>query len=112
MAERIKMPRADRAKQFAPFDALKGLQETMRVKEYEHDRVARGELSEDAVKEISAVLTSIQNGDYVQLEFFRDGHTINLKGNARLDILEQKIYVGEFEILFDEIETIKKLSKD
>ncbi len=112
MADRIKMSRADRAKQFAPFDALKGLQETMRMKEYEHDRITRGELSEDEIKEISAVLMNIQTGDKVQLEFFRDGHVIKLKGNSMLDVLEQKIYVGEFVILFDEIKSITKLPEE
>ena len=34
---RSKMPRVDRAKQFAPFDALKGLQDALRVKEFEHE---------------------------------------------------------------------------
>ena len=34
MADRVKMSRSDRAKQFAPFDALKGLQETIKIKEY------------------------------------------------------------------------------
>ena len=37
MAERVKMSRSDRAKQFAPFDALKGLHETIKIKEYEHE---------------------------------------------------------------------------
>lgn len=31
------MSREDRAKQFAPFDALKGLQMALRKKEYEHE---------------------------------------------------------------------------
>ncbi len=31
------MSREDRAKQFAPFNALKGLQEALRRKEYEHE---------------------------------------------------------------------------
>ena len=112
MADRMKMSRAERAKQFAPFDALKGLQETMRMKEYEHDRIVRGELSEDEIKEISAILMNIQNGDKVQLEFFRDGHAIKLTGKSMLDFLEQKIYVGEFVILFEEIKSIKKLPEE
>ena len=33
MVDRIKMPRGERAKQFAPFDALKGLQEIIKIKE-------------------------------------------------------------------------------
>lgn len=35
---RPKMPRAQRAKQFAPFDALTGLSERLRQAEEEHER--------------------------------------------------------------------------
>ena len=112
MAERIKMSRGDRAKQFAPFDALKGLQETMRIKEYEHDRIVKGEISEDEIKNISSVLSSIEKGDEIQIEFFRDGHMIKLTGSSWLDLTYLKIHVGAFEINFDEIRSIKKLSRD
>ena len=37
------MNRQDRAKQFAPFDALKGLREALAKKEYELGKVARSE---------------------------------------------------------------------
>ena len=112
MVSRVKMPRIDRAKQFAPFDALKGLQEAMRIKEYEHDRIIQGELSEDVIKDISFVLANIEHGDCVQVDFFRDGHIVHLTGEARLDVFEQKLYVGAFSIKFDEIRAIKKLPKD
>lgn len=107
MAERVKMSRADRAKQFAPFDALKGLQEAIKIKEYEHERIVRGEMGEDEIKEISAVLASIEKGDKVKIEFFRDGHILSLSGMAKLDVENQKINVGEFLIDFDEIKKIK-----
>ena len=109
MVRREKMSRQERAKQFAPFDALKGLQETMRIKEYEHDRIVRGEVSEDDVREISSVLAGLEKGDKVQVEFFRDGHVIKLTGSVRLDVIEHKIYIGAFEIHFDEIQKIKKI---
>ena len=35
MGNRPKMDRSERAKQFMPFDAVKGLQEALRVKEQE-----------------------------------------------------------------------------
>lgn len=38
MPERTKMKQSERAKQFAPFDALKGLQESLRKKEKEHEK--------------------------------------------------------------------------
>ena len=50
------MPRGERAKQFAPFDALKGLQQALRLKEYEHERVEKGDLSEEDVLRLSTIL--------------------------------------------------------
>lgn len=47
------MNRADRAKQFAPFDALKGLQEALREKEEMHEKKENIELLEEAKEEIS-----------------------------------------------------------
>lgn len=38
---RPKMPRAQRAKQFAPFDALTGLSEKLRQAEEEHSRAEK-----------------------------------------------------------------------
>ena len=43
------MPRGDRARQFAPFDALKGLQQALRLKEYEHDRIEKGDITEEKI---------------------------------------------------------------
>lgn len=37
-SSRPKMPRSQRAKQFAPFDALSGLGERLRLAEEEHER--------------------------------------------------------------------------
>ena len=109
MAERVKMSRIERAKQFAPFDALKGLQDTMRIKEYEHERIVLGEMSEDEIREISNVLVSLEKGDEVLIEFFRDGHKVELSGKVKIEPLKQKIYVGAFEICFDDIRKIKKI---
>jgi hypothetical protein len=41
-SSRPKMPRAQRAKQFAPFDALTGLSEKLREAEEEHAREQEG----------------------------------------------------------------------
>ena len=46
------MNRIERAKQFLPFDALKGLQEALRKKERELENVERIELSEESLEEL------------------------------------------------------------
>ena len=110
MVNREKMPRSERAKQFAPFDALKGLHEAIKIKEYEHEKILRGEISEDDVKEISSELGQIKKGDILNIQFFRDGHKLNIEAKCKkMDIIKQTICVGEFEILFDELIKIKRL---
>ena len=109
MVDRVKMSRSDRAKQFAPFDALKGLQETIKIKEYEHEKIICGEMSEDEIKEISAVILSLEKGDSVNVDFFRDGHVLNLTGLVKVDVFNQKLFVGVFEIGFDDIRKIRKV---
>lgn len=109
MVDRVKMSRSDRAKQFSPFDALKGLHETIKIKEYEHERIILGEMSEDEIREISSVLADLEKGDEVLVEFFRDGHKVELSGSVKIEPFKQKLYVGAFEISFDDIRKIKKL---
>ena len=46
------MPRNERAKQFAPFDALKGLKDAMREKEREHDEMLKNKIKHENIEEI------------------------------------------------------------
>ena len=43
------MTRQERAKQFMPFDAMKGLKEALAIREERHNRVENRELSEDTI---------------------------------------------------------------
>ena len=79
------------------------------LKEFEHEKIARNEMSEDKVKEISEVLKSIDKGDEVKIVFYRDGHIINLKGLAQVEALDGYIKVGSFIIDFFDIKEISKL---
>ena len=54
------MIREERAKQFMPFDAMKGLQEALRDREERHARVERTEISEEKTDANSAVLLKIE----------------------------------------------------
>lgn len=88
------MNRSDRAKQFMPFDTLKGLHEALRMKEYEHDRIQKGDLSEEKVREISELLLSIKKGQKGQVVFFEDGHYKNISGCFTLCLELQQIKVN------------------
>ena len=97
------MPRADRAKQFAPFDALKGLQDALRLKEYQHERISKGEVQEEKAEEISKVLINLEKGDKVSATYFEDGHNKQSCGEAKLIIEEQCLKVGNKKINLDDI---------
>ena len=109
MAERLKMSRQERAKQFAPFDALKGLHEAIKLKEFEHEMISRNEMCEDEIKIISVELSKINKGDKVKVKFFRDGHIVDLEGVAQIDVFEQILKVGAFIVSFDDLKEVKIL---
>jgi len=102
------MPRKDRAKQFAPFDALKGLQDALRLKEYEHDRIVKGDIPEEKVEQISKVLLDLEKNDNVEITYFVDGYYKTIKGKSRVDLIEQFIVVSDIKIMFDDIFELKK----
>ena len=108
--DRVKMPRKDRAKQFAPFDALKGLHDALRLKEYKHEKVAKGEMSEDDAKAISDVLISLEEYDVVSLVYYDDGYNKNYKGKIFIDTHSRIIFLDKKEISLDSLVKIEKCS--
>ena len=67
---RAPMSLSRRAKQFQPFDALKGFREA--IEATERFTEPRRELSEDGVAELNGVLTELQPGDMVTLEYYSE----------------------------------------
>jgi len=103
------MSRQMRAKQFSPFDALKGLQEALKMEEYKHERSEKGDISQEKIEEISKTLFEIEKGDLVEITYFSDGYYKTQKGQSKVDIIEQKIKVGNTTIVFDDIIELEKL---
>lgn len=102
------MSRELRAKQFNPFDALKGLHEALRLKEYEHDRILRGDLSEDKIQEISKTLSNLKKGDFVSLIYFYDNHEWQTEGACKINYDLKQIEIEKKKISFDDIIDIKE----
>lgn len=102
------MNRTDRARQFAPFDALKGLQEALRLKEYEHERKDKGGLSEEQISEISNTLSLLQKNDDIKLKYYYDGHYKTIEGKCKIDYVFQFIEINKVKIQFDDIYEIEK----
>ncbi len=111
MAERTKMPQGDRARQFNPFDALKGLQDALRMKEYEHERIVKQDVDEDEIRELSKIILEIEKNDRVSVEFFEDGHYLSVCGSCVIDFNEKTIQIERKTISFDDIKKIDILSK-
>ena len=98
------MTREERAKQFAPFDAMKGLQEALRDREERHSRVERREISEDAVRQNSLVLARLKKGSRVMLDYYHAFHEITREGIiTELSFSFQYLRLDEEKIFFDDI---------
>ena len=102
------MNREERAKQFAPFDALKGLHDILRMKEYEHEKVAQGEISEEKAREISSVILSLTKYDNVELTYFANGHYHTYSGQIQIDFENQIIKLPDHSFPLMDLSNITK----
>lgn len=103
------MDRTQRAKQFAPFEALTGLRNALRIKEFQHESVVKGALSEDTAADISAVMMNLNKGEAVSAEIYEDGHVFAVTGAATLLPEKKEIKIDEKSFSFDKIRGLKKL---
>ena len=106
MEKRTKMSNIDRAKQFAPFDALKGLQNALRVKEYEHDRLLKGDLSSEQIDIMTKNLLAIKRNSIIKIKYFFDGFYLEEIGKSKVDLINRIIEINSKKILFDDIFSI------
>lgn len=100
--------RSDRARQFLPFDALKGLQEALREKEVELDE--RKELSEESIEELSNKLQMVERGNKVRLVYYHqrkyrqiEETVIDIKVIQKKLILEGDLRINFADIIYVEI---------
>ena len=70
----------ERAKQFLPFDAVKGLQEALREKEIEHEE--RIDLAEEALENLEEEFNKIEIGRKVKIKYYKDGKYVVVEGNV------------------------------
>ena len=90
------MNRADRAKLFVPFDALKGLQEILREKEKEVEE--RKELSEESLMELQEELNKVEIGSSVFIKYYKNKKYIDALGViTKIDYIKKKIQLDNSE---------------
>ncbi len=103
--------RVDRAAQFLPFDALKGLQEELRKREEKLSRVDKIELSDEQIENISNTLTHIEIGSRVQITFYLNGHYFDVEGDvAKISTIYKYLTIGQQKIFFDDIYQIEVIT--
>lgn len=104
---RMPMPVKMRAKQFAMFDAMKGLTEAIAEKERQYTN--KKDLSEDRVNEINDILCELQPGDDVEVGYYcQYGKTYRkVTGVLRkIDCYWKTVVIESTTISFGEIDSI------
>lgn len=109
---REKMPLSLRAKQFLPFDAVKGFRQALKAKEYEVEAVSRGKLSEDEAKTISTLLAGLQGNEEVEAKYYKGGHYLFAYGLAKLVYEENYLIVGNQKISLNDLFGLRVLSSN
>ncbi|MBR3720794.1 MAG: YolD-like family protein [Clostridia bacterium] len=92
-----------RAKQFLPFDALKGFQEALRKKEIEY--IPKKELSEDVKEELGKILSSLDIGENIRVKYYNISKYEYFLGKVKkIDKIKRKIIFQDVsEVKFDNI---------
>ena len=107
---RAPMPSSRRAKQFAPFDALKGLSEAIARKE--KIPVPKRILTEDAIAEINTQLSGLEKGSMITVVYYSEYEQeyCQLTGAVeKVDAFWQLLQIGNISIDFQEISGIELL---
>ena len=98
------MFRSERAKQFAPFDALKGLQEELRKREQKFLIQEKKELTEEQAYLLNIAIQKCKKGDLIKVVYYFNGRYIEVEGKlAKIDLVYRYIKIGEEKIFFDDL---------
>ncbi|MGN0336817.1 MAG: hypothetical protein ACI4EE_04920, partial [Lachnospiraceae bacterium] len=108
ISNRRKMDVGHRAKQFAPFAALRGFEESVRKKEILYE--VRKDLSEEKKQELDRKLQYLSTGMWTQVTYFVESPEFPGKGNhhtieGKVDFFDPQIYlrIGDTEIPVSDI---------
>ena len=97
-----KMPVSDRAKQFMPFSALKGLDEALKAKE--KIVVPKVELSPEMAEELNYKMHLLEKGKIATVVYFNKDEYLKTTGMvARIDETSRILQIVNTKIQFDDI---------
>lgn len=92
-----------------PFDAMKGLQEALRVREERHSRVEKAVLSETQQQEINDVLVSLRGGETLVVTYYQKGHYLTVEGEfIKVDEYKKILLLSRWEIPLDDLYSLEK----
>ncbi len=105
-SKRGTMDRADRAKQFMPFDGLKGFRDALAEKE--RIIVPQRDLSEEEKEELDRKLSLIQKKDMITVEYFQNGEYVQVTGMvSRIDVTSRVLKIVNTKVDFDYISDLQ-----
>ena len=111
--QKSKMSVSERAKIFAPFDALKGFREML--KEEERVKEVKKELSQDMIDDLDNVINSLKLGMMIEVIFY-DSKVESYKSLigvfTKVDAIYKKLVVVKTRINLEDILSIKILSEE
>lgn len=96
----------DRAKQFLPFDALKGFREAL--KEKEKNIELKKELFDKEIDELNEIIKKLRKDMLVKISYYYNIEYIEIVGKIKMiDIINKKINILNSVINFDDIVSIE-----
>ena len=91
------MTRASRAKQFLPFDALKGFQEAINEKQIKYDD--KKELTEESYIRLEEEWNKIDEESIVRIKYYKNKKYVEIQGKVtNIDYVRKRIKVNEENI--------------
>ena len=107
MAYRARMTVENRAKQFAPFSAITGLDRAVDQKLREANRVEKRELSEERAAELDEKLRTLRRGMRVSLAYYANREYCSLSGLVeRIEPEEGFLKIGNERIPFADLSDV------
>ena len=100
-----KMSRRDRAKQFLPFNSLKGYYDLIREKEKEI--TPKRELSDEALEELSKKLLGLKKNMMVKITYYDFDSYKTITGLvSKIDMVYQNLIIVKTKISFKDISNL------
>ena len=96
------MPIAERAKQFLPFAAVKGLNEALEKKE--KVVVKRIDMTEERAMMLDEQLSGMKQGDRVEVSYYDKDRYVTVSGHVTgVDVIYKRLIIDDLSISFEDI---------